>query len=332
MNIEQFANPHILWCLAVIPLMVVYYVLRLRKKGNATITISSTSTISHLPRGLKYYLRHLPPLLKIVAVAMLIIALARPQSTESGVNTNTLGIDIVLSIDISSSMLARDLSPDRISAAKIVARDFILDRPNDRIGLVVFAGESFTQCPMTTDKATLTTLLSQIKSGIIDDGTAIGNGLATAINRLKDSPSKSKVVILLTDGVNNSGQISPQTASEIAQTLGIRVYTIGVGSEGVAQIPVVDPWGNTRFASMRVEIDEAILTEIAEKTGGRYFRATDNETLKSIYQEINKLEKNLIESENFTRYHETFFRWVLAALMCLLLGFLIQYIYLRQIP
>jgi Ca-activated chloride channel family protein len=321
-----------LWFLAVIPLMAVYYIYRLLGRGTATVTISSVGNIARLPKGAKYYLRHLPAVLRMVAVGLLIVALARPQSTESGTNSNTLGIDIVLSLDISSSMLARDLTPDRITAAKTVARDFIYDRPSDRIGLVVFAGESFTQCPLTTDKATLTTLLSQIRSGIIDDGTAIGNGLATALNRLKDSNSKSKVVILLTDGVNNSGQISPQTAAEIAETLGIRVYTIGVGSEGMAPVPVIDAWGQTRFANMPVEIDEKVLTEIAEKTGGKYFRATDNETLKSIYDEINQLEKNRIESDNFTRYHETYLNWVLLALVCLVLGFLIQSTYLRRIP
>ncbi len=332
MNIEQFAHPYMLWFLAVIPLMAVYYIYRLLKRGTATVTISSVGNIARLPKGAKYYLRHLPAVLKMVAVGLLIVALARPQSTESGTNSNTLGIDIVLSIDISGSMLARDLTPDRITAAKNVARDFIYDRPSDRIGLVVFAGESFTQCPLTTDKATLTTLLSQIKSGIIEDGTAIGNGLATALNRLKNSDSKSKVVILLTDGVNNSGQISPQTAAEIAETLGIRVYTIGVGSEGMAPVPVVDSWGQTRFANMPVEIDEKVLTEIAEKTGGKYFRATDNETLKSIYEEINQLEKNRIESDNFTRYHETYLNWVLAALLCLVVGFLLSSTYLRRIP
>ena len=332
MNIEQFAHPYMLWFLAVIPLMAVYYIYRLLKRGTATVTISSVGNIARLPKGAKYYLRHLPAVLRIVAVGLLIVALARPQSTESGTNSNTLGIDIVLSLDISSSMLARDLTPDRITAAKTVARDFIYDRPSDRIGLVVFAGESFTQCPLTTDKATLTTLLSQIRSGIIDDGTAIGNGLATALNRLKDSDSKSKVVILLTDGVNNSGQISPQTAAEIAETLGIRVYTIGVGSKGMAPVPVIDAWGQSRFANMPVEIDEKVLTEIAEKTGGKYFRATDNETLKSIYDEINQLEKNRIESDNFTRYHETYLNWVFLALACLVLGFLIQSTYLRRIP
>jgi Ca-activated chloride channel family protein len=332
MNIEQFAHPYMLWFLAVIPLMAVYYIYRLLGRGTATVTISSVGNIARLSKGAKYYLRHLPAVLRMVAVGLLIVALARPQSTESGTNSNTLGIDIVLSLDISSSMLARDLTPDRITAAKTVARDFIYDRPSDRIGLVVFAGESFTQCPLTTDKATLTTLLSQIRSGIIDDGTAIGNGLATALNRLKDSNSKSKVVILLTDGVNNSGQISPQTAAEIAETLGIRVYTIGVGSEGMAPVPVIDAWGQTRFANMPVEIDEKVLTEIAEKTGGKYFRATDNETLKSIYDEINQLEKNRIESDNFTRYHETYLNWVLLALACLVLGFLLQSTYLRRIP
>ena len=238
----------------------------------------------------------------------------------------------MLSLDISGSMLARDFQPDRISAAKEVAASFIADRPNDRIGLVVFAGESFTQSPLTTDKASLLNILGTVRSGMIDDGTAIGNGLATAVNRLRESQAKSKVVILLTDGVNNSGQIAPLTAADIASTLGIRVYTIGVGSEGQAPYPALDMWGNLSFVPMKVEIDEKILSDIAEKTGGRYFRATDNEKLREIYKEINRLEKSRVEVESQTRYDERFAPFVLGALLLLAAGFAMRRLWFRQIP
>ena len=265
-------------------------------------------------------------------VALLVVALARPQSSQSDSSRTTEGIDIVLSLDISGSMLARDFQPDRISAAKEVAASFIADRPNDRIGLVVFAGESFTQSPLTTDKASLLNILGTVRSGMIDDGTAIGNGLATAVNRLRESQAKSKVVILLTDGVNNSGQIAPLTAADIASTLGIRVYTIGVGSEGQAPYPALDMWGNLSFVPMKVEIDEKILSDIAEKTGGRYFRATDNEKLREIYKEINRLEKSRVEVESQTRYDERFAPFVLGALLLLAAGFAMRRLWFRQIP
>ena len=283
-------------------------------------------------RSVKYYFRHLPFVLRCVAVALLIVALARPQGVSSDTNSTTEGIDIVLAIDVSSSMLAQDFRPDRISAAKETAAKFIMDRPNDRIGLVVFAGESFTQSPLTTDKASLVNILGTIRSGIIEDGTAIGNGLGTAINRLRESQAKSKVIILLTDGVNNSGQIAPLTAADIAKTLGIRVYTIGVGSEGTAPYPAIDPWGQTRFVPMKVEIDEKILTEIAQKTDGKYFRATDNDKLKTIYDEINQMEKNRVEVESLTLYHERFTLFALAALILLVAEYLIRNLWLRQIP
>ena len=213
-----------------------------------------------------------------------------------------------------------------------MAASFIADRPNDRIGLVVFAGESFTQSPLTTDKASLLNILGTVRSGMIDDGTAIGNGLATAVNRLRESQAKSKVVILLTDGVNNSGQIAPLTAADIASTLGIRVYTIGVGSEGQAPYPALDMWGNLSFVPMKVEIDEEILSDIADKTGGRYFRATDNEKLREIYKEINRLEKSRVEVENQTRYDERFAPFVLGALLLLVAGFATRRLWFRQIP
>ena len=329
----QFASPYFLWLLAVIPLMVVYYVWRTRQ-GGASIQVSTIDGVAEAPRTVRYYLRHLPFALRCAAVALLIVALARPQSVDEGSTSNTEGIDIVLAIDISTSMLAQDLQPDRIQAAKQVAGNFITDRPGDRIGLVAFAGEAFTQSPLTTDQGTLQTLLARIRSGLIEDGTAIGNGLATAINRLRESNAKSKVIILLTDGVNNRGEIAPQTAAEIAKAQGIRVYTIGVGTEGMAPYPAVDiygtPTGGTVMA--KVEIDEKTLRSIAEQTGGQYFRATDKAKLKAIYDQINQLEKSKVEVTEHITYHEQFLLWVLAGLGLLVLEFLFSNLVLKRIP
>ena len=329
----QFASPYFLWLLAVIPLMVVYYVWRTRQ-GGASIQVSTIDGVAEAPRTVRYYLRHLPFALRCAAVALLIVALARPQSVDEGSTSNTEGIDIVLAIDISTSMLAQDLQPDRIQAAKQVAGNFITDRPGDRIGLVAFAGEAFTQSPLTTDQGTLQTLLARIRSGLIEDGTAIGNGLATAINRLRESEAKSKVIILLTDGVNNRGEIAPQTAAEIAKAQGIRVYTIGVGTEGMAPYPAVDiygtPTGGTVMA--KVEIDEKTLRSIAEQTGGQYFRATDKAKLKAIYDQINQLEKSKVEVTEHVTYHEQFLLWALAGLGLLVLEFLFSNLVLKRIP
>ena len=329
----QFASPYFLWLLAVIPLMVVYYVWRTRQ-GGASIQVSTIDGVAEAPRTVRYYLRHLPFALRCAAVALLIVALARPQSVDEGSTSNTEGIDIVLAIDISTSMLAQDLQPDRIQAAKQVAGNFIADRPGDRIGLVAFAGEAFTQSPLTTDQGTLQTLLGRLRSGVVEDGTAIGNGLATAINRLRESEAKSKVIILLTDGVNNRGEIAPQTAAEIAKAQGIRVYTIGVGTEGMAPYPAVDiygtPTGGTVMA--KVEIDEKTLRSIAEQTGGQYFRATDKAKLKAIYDQINQLEKSKVEVTEHVTYHEQFLLWVLAGLGLLVLEFLFSNLVLKRIP
>ena len=327
----QFASPYFLWLLAVIPLMVVYYVWRTRQ-GGASIQVSTIDGVAEAPRTVRYYLRHLPFALRCAAVALLIVALARPQSVDEGSTSNTEGIDIVLAIDISTSMLAQDLQPDRIQAAKQVAGNFITDRPGDRIGLVAFAGEAFTQSPLTTDQSTLQTLLARIRSGLIEDGTAIGNGLATAINRLRESDAKSKVIILLTDGVNNQGQIAPMTAAEIAKAQGIRVYTIGVGTEGMAPYPAIDMFGNLTFVNQKVEIDEKVLKAISDMTGGRYFRATDKEKLKAVYDEINQLEKSKIEVMEHISYHELFLTWALAALGLLFTEFLLSNLVLKRIP
>ena len=290
----HFASPYYLWLLTLLVPMIGYYVWR-TLQGGASIQISSVAGVVRAPRTVRYYLRHLPFALRAAAFALLVVALARPQDVEQNVRTNTEGIDIMLAIDVSGSMLARDFKPDRITAAKEVAGSFIADRYGDRIGLVAFAGEAFTQSPLTTDQSTLQTLLARIRSGLIEDGTAIGNGLATAINRLRESDAKSKVIILLTDGVNNQGQIAPMTAAEIAKAQGIRVYTIGVGTEGMAPYPAIDMFGNLTFVNQKVEIDEKVLKAISDMTGGRYFRATDKEKLKAVYDEINQLEKSKIE-------------------------------------
>ena len=327
----HFASPYYLWLLTALVPMAGYYVWR-TLQGGASIQISSVAGVVRAPRTVRYYLRHLPFALRAAAFGLLVVALARPQQIEQNVRTSSEGIDIMLAIDVSGSMLARDFKPDRITAAKEVAGSFIADRYGDRIGLVAFAGEAFTQSPLTTDQSTLQTLLARIRSGLIEDGTAIGNGLATAINRLRESDAKSKVVILLTDGVNNRGEITPITAAEIAKAQNIRVYTIGVGTEGMAPYPAVDMFGNITFVKQKVEIDEKTLTAMAEMTGGRYFRATDNAKLKAIYDEINQLEKSKVEVTEHLSYHEQFLAWVLAALGLLLAEFLLANLVLKRIP
>ena len=327
----HFASPYYLWLLALIVPMIAYYVWRVRQ-GGAAIQISTVEGVLRAPKSVRYYLRHLPFVLRTAAYALLVMALARPQGIEQNVRTSTEGIDIMLSIDVSGSMLARDFKPDRITAAKEVAASFISDRVGDRLGLVVFAGEAFTQSPLTTDQSTLQTLLARIRSGLIEDGTAIGNGLATAINRLRESEAKSKVIILLTDGVNNQGQIAPMTAAEIAKAQGIRVYTIGVGTEGMAPYPAIDMFGNLTFVNQKVEIDEKVLKAISDMTGGRYFRATDKEKLKAVYDEINQLEKSKIEVMEHISYHELFLTWALAALGLLFTEFLLSNLVLKRIP
>ncbi len=328
-----FHNPHLLWLLTLLLPAAGYYLYRLRK-GGAALRISSVAGVLKAPRTVRYYLRHAPFVLRMAALATLVVALARPQSAEQNTRTNTDGIDIMLALDVSGSMLARDFRPDRLEAAKEVAGSFIADRYGDRIGLVAFAGEAFTQSPLTTDQGTLQTLLSRIRSGLIEDGTAIGNGLATAINRLRESEAKSKVIILLTDGVNNRGEIAPLTAAEIAKAQGIRVYTIGVGTEGMAPYPAVDiygtPTGGTVMA--KVEIDEKTLRSIAEMTGGEYFRATDKAKLKAIYDQINQLEKSKVEVTEHVTYHEQYLLWALAGLLLLFAEFLFANLVLKRIP
>ena len=327
----HFASPHYLWLLTLLAPMIAYYVWR-TMQGGAAIQISTVEGVARAPKSVRYYLRHLPFALRAAAFGLLVVALARPQQIEQNVRTSSEGIDIMLAIDVSASMLARDFEPDRITAAKEVAGSFISDRYGDRIGLVAFAGEAFTQSPLTTDQSTLQTLLARIRSGLIEDGTAIGNGLATAINRLRESDAKSKVIILLTDGVNNQGQIAPMTAAEIAKAQGIRVYTIGVGTEGMAPYPAIDMFGNLTFVNQKVEIDEKVLKAISDMTGGRYFRATDKEKLKAVYDEINQLEKSKIEVMEHISYHELFLTWALAALGLLFAEFLLSNLVLKRIP
>lgn len=327
----RFANPYLLWLLAIVVPMVAYYIFR-TLQGGAAIRISTVAGARNAPRTWRYWLRHIPFVLRTAAVALLIVALARPQGVEEQSRTNAEGIDIMLAIDISSSMLARDFQPDRLTSAKEVAAEFVADRYGDRIGLALFAGESFTQSPLTTDKGTLQTLLMRLRSGIIEDGTAIGNGLATAINRLRESEAKSKVIILLTDGVNNRGEIAPLMAADIAADMGIKVYTIGVGTRGKAPYPAVDMFGNMTFQMMDVEIDEQTLSEIASRTGGRYFRATDGQKLKEIYDEINSLEKSKVEVMDMTIYHEYFLRFLLLAIALLVAEMLLDKVVLKRIP
>ncbi|MBO7198265.1 MAG: VWA domain-containing protein [Tidjanibacter sp.] len=326
-----FANPNMLWLAALVVPMVAYY-LWYDRAGGASMTISSVRAPKSAPRTLRYYCRHLPMVLRCVVVVLVAVALARPQTSEQMTKTTVEGVDIVLSLDVSGTMLAADFEPDRLTAAKDVAAQFIADRPNDRIGLVVFAGESYTQSPLTTDKAALQTLLAQVQFGVVEDGTAIGMGLATAVNRLRESSAKSKVVILLTDGINNAGQIAPLTAAEIAAEYGIRVYTIGVGRKGYAPYPYYDAWGNRRYRQQLVEIDEQILTDIAAKTGGEYFRATDKRSLKSVYDRINELEKSKIETDNYTNYTEHFATWLLWAIALLVVEFLVRRLWLNKVP
>lgn len=326
-----FEYPKLLWLLVVPALLVLHYIW-LELAGRHPHLRVSTSVPWKL-RGTSFMavLRHVPFVLRIFALCMIVVAIARPRSSEKMEKIDTEGIDIVLAMDVSTSMLARDLTPDRLNASKDIAIEFISQRPSDRMGIVVFAGESFTQCPLTTDRATLINLMKEVQTDLIEDGTAIGNGLATAVARMKDSDARSRVIILLTDGVNNRGEISPQMAAEIAKTYGVRVYTIGVGKEGMAPYPVMTPWG-VEIQQVKVEIDEKLLSEIAESTGGRYFRATDNTKLAEIYSEINKMEKARTTVDSFPIYKELFGKYALLALLALLLELVFNWFVIRRLP
>lgn len=326
----SFANPEALFLLLLVPAVSAWYYLRLVRKESG-VRYSTLRPFGDVRYTMRERLRHLPFVLRMLAVALVVIALARPRSSMKGENVYAEGIDIVLALDISGSMLAEDFQPNRLEAAKAVAQEFVTGRTNDRIGLVIFSGESFTQCPLTVDYAVLKELVRPLKSGMIEDGTAIGLGLATGINRLRDSKAKSKVIILLTDGVNNRGEIDPITAAQIAQSFGIRVYTVGVGTIGEAPYPVPTPFG-TRYQMVPVEIDEKVLKQVAEMTDGRYFRATDNRKLKAIYQEIDRLEKTRIEVRSYRRYSELFYAFVLAAVALLAVDAALSATWLRKLP
>ena len=326
-----FEYPELLW-LEIVPFLLVLhylYIELMSRRPHLRVSVMLPWTKGGFSAAA--LLRHVPFALKILALVMIVIAMARPRSSDKIDKVDSEGIDIMLTMDVSTSMLARDFVPDRISAAKDIAIEFISQRPYDRMGIVVFAGESYTQCPLTTDRSTLINLMKEVQTDLIEDGTAIGNGLATAVARLKDSNAKSRVVILLTDGVNNRGEITPQMAAEIAKTYGVRVYTIGVGAEGMAPYPVMTPWG-VEVQNVRVEIDEDLLAEIAESTGGRFFRATDNTKLMEIYGEINKMEKDKVTIDSFPIYKELFTGYALVALVALLVSLILDMFVLRRLP
>ena len=328
---EEKSNPTYLYLLLLLIPMIGWYVYKL-SKNQASLQVSSTEGFDAPgASSWKVWLRHVPFILRMAAVAVLVVILARPQSTNSWQNSSTEGIDIVLAMDISTSMMAQDLKPNRLEASKDVASAFINGRPNDNIGLVVFAAESFTQCPLTTDHTVLLNLFKDVQPGIIQDGTAIGLGLANAVSRIKDSQAKSKVIILLTDGVNNQGEIAPVTAAEIAKTFGVRVYTIGVGTQGKAPYPFQTAFG-VQYMDVDVEIDEPTLKQIAATTGGQYFRATDNASLKEIYSEIDKMEKTKISVQEYSKKQEEYKNWAILLFSLLLVEILLRNTLLRNIP
>lgn len=327
----HFAHPGLLWLLTVFIPIVAWYLWK-RKGAYPSVHISSLSPFSQMGRPLREYGLHFLFILRLGAIAAVIFMLARPQSRDSWSTSRTEGTDIILALDISSSMLARDFKPDRLEAAKEVASKFVNARENDNMGLVIFAGESLTGVPMTTDRGTLTNYISSLEMGMIDDGTAIGDGLATAINRIKDGKAKSKSIILLTDGSNNTGNVAPLTAAEIAKKLGIKVYTIGVGKNGTAPFPVQNYFGHIEYVNMDVVIDEETLRNIASITGGKYFRATGNNVLAEIFEEIDSLEKTEIDIRNFSHTEDRYEMWAFLALGLLLLEMLLRNTVLRKIP
>ncbi len=325
-----FADPGFFWLLLLLPLFITWYVYR-NRKNQAEIHYSDTRVFTGIRKSWRQRMRHMPFVLRMLAVAVIAIALARPQSSSSRRDVNIEGIDIVLANDISGSMLAEDFKPNRLEAAKAVAEAFIKGRPGDRIGLVIFSGESFTQCPLTTDHKVLLSLIPKLESGMVEDGTAIGDGLATAVARLKESNAISRVIILLTDGVNNMGSLDPLSAAEIAKLFGIRVYTIGVGTRGLAPYPFKTPFG-VQYQNVEVKIDEELLQQIAGLTGGKYFRATNNKKLEEIYKEIDTLEKSRIEVLEFRKKHEEYLSLAFLAFGLLLAEMLLRKTVFKAIP
>jgi Ca-activated chloride channel family protein len=327
----RFEDPRLLILLLVIPVLVYRYV-RLRHRGSATIRYSDVESLRRSDIRRTGRFRHIVFALRVAALVGFIVAFARPQTGVTSETVTTEGIDIVLAMDVSSSMLAEDLAPNRLEAAKAVAAEFVAGRRNDRVGLVVFAGEAFTQAPLTLDHSVIVDLLTQMEVGMIADGTTVGMGLATAVKRLQASSAESKVVVLLTDGRSNTGEIGPVTAAQMAQALGVKVYTIGVGSRGTARVPIDDPLVGRRYVTMQVDVDEPTLQAVAETTGGLYFRATDTEGLAQIYQEIDALETTEIEVENFTSYGELFHFPLAAGLILLCLEVSLGQTFLRKLP
>lgn len=325
-----FANIYFLFLIILIIPLIVWYVMK-NKTMDPSLRISGADGSLWRKKTLRQRLIHAPFILRTIAIVMIIIVLARPQSTDSWQDTEINGIDIMLAIDVSTSMLAEDLKPNRLESAKEVAAEFINGRPNDNIGLTIFAAESFTQCPLTVDHAVLLNLFKNIKCGIVEDGTAIGMGIANAVAHLKDSKAKSKVIILLTDGTNNSGDISPLTAAEIAKQFGIRIYTIGVGTNGEAPYPYPTAFG-IQYINLPVEIDEQVLTDIASITNGNYFRATSNSKLKEVYQEIDKLEKTKLDVKEFSRREDEYQIFAIIAFVCILLEVLLRTTVLKKVP
>lgn len=326
-----FAHIEYLFLLLALVPMIIWYVMR-HQQIDASLQVSDTEDYDKVPKSFRVYLLHLPFVLRMLALAFLIVVLARPQSTDNWQSSEVEGIDIMMAIDISGSMLAEDLQPNRLEAAKDVAAKFINDRPNDNIGLTLFAGESFTQCPLTIDHAALLNLFGSIQTGMIEDGTAIGMGVSNAVARLKDSQAKSKVIILLTDGSNNAGDISPLTSAEIAKTYGIRIYAVGVGTQGEAPFPIPTMSGAIERVMVPVDIDEPTLKDIARTTGGVYFRATDNASLQDIYEEIDQLEKTKLNVKEFSKREEEYLKFALAAFVLVLLDVLLRQTILRRIP
>ena len=327
----EFTYPAFFYLLILVPLMAAWYLWKGRK-GTAPLRLSGFENLDERMGSARVWMRHLLAVLRMAVVVLIVVVLARPQSSNKWEQVTTEGIDIVMCMDVSGSMQAMDFKPNRLEASKNVGIEFVHARQNDRFGLVVFAGESFTQCPMTTDRAVVINFLKEVDFGVIEDGTAIGMGLATAVNRIKDSRAKSKVIILLTDGVNNRGNVGPVTAAELAAGFGIRVYTIGVGTEGNAPIPLTDMFGRTVLQSMQVEIDEEVLQTIAETTDGAYFRATNNNKLREIYQEIDQLEKTRLDVKQFSKKKEEYFPFLLAAMLILLAEVFLRYTLFRTIP
>lgn len=329
-NIE-FAHPAFFWLLLLIPVFI-WWSVSAGRKFQGSVKVSSLQGLKGIPVSWKIRFRPLLPALRIIAFAALVVAMARPQTSNTSENIDSEGIDIVMGIDISGSMLAEDLKPNRMEAAKKTAMDFVDSRISDRIGLVIFSGESFTQCPITTDHAVLKQQLMAIRSGMLQDGTAIGMGLATSVDRLRESKAKSKVVILLTDGVNNTGLVDPLTALEIAKAYKVKVYTIGVGTQGKAPSPATMPDGSVQMQMVDVQIDEPLMKKIASETGGRYFRATNNTSLQDIYHEIDKLERTKVEITSYKRFKEHFFPFAMIALAALLLEVVLRYTLFKRLP